>query len=619
MKYSYHLVKKIFILFVFSTFLSSLPAQTAQERFETAQAIARQKLKLDLFQGDKKEWPNTESGNNRNATEEEQVNATDAAESEVHAAINLVDTNNIIVSAMKFIGPDNKLEFSIYYTYDFGQSWSLSSFKGIPPTAISPIGGGDPVLLFDSQGHAHFFCLFIDQIDFINAKVQLLWAKSEDGGATWDVKPEPIAEGEISTLLFIIGELVDKEWAAYDDSPQSPFKGTTYFSYSYQDLQLTEQNYQIHLKRKLLGENEFEDMPTIIAGDEYGLVQFVSLDTDQEGTLHMLFYAQPVGESEFALFYRNSLDGGTTFSDPINISYAHVSCFPATIFTSSCKIKGVDRLWSCNSIRADDTNCPTSGNLYVVWSGDGIRSEETYGFDIYFMKSEDGGNTWSDPIVLNDDFATNDSTHNFFPALEVTSKGVVVVSWYDRREDPNNISTKYYMTYSTDGGETFVPDFPASTAASDFCKIGDRNGSFGVGEYTTIISTGGYTIPIWADGRTNDGNVDLYASFFPINSNHTLTGVEEIVPITPDFTFTSLSPNPASNQVNLNFTLKKPSKINALIFNVEGQLVRELGNTAYVQGDHQISINVSDLDTGTYSMKMQTEFGRYSSLFVVVR
>ena len=71
-------------------------------------------------------------------------------ESEIHAAINPTDSNNLVVSAMHVA---SGLVFPIYYTKDFGQTWKQSTFHPFPYDSRATIaGGGDPVLVYDANG-----------------------------------------------------------------------------------------------------------------------------------------------------------------------------------------------------------------------------------------------------------------------------------------------------------------------------------------------------------------------------------------------------------------------------------------------------------------------------------
>jgi hypothetical protein len=52
------------------------------------------------------------------------------------------------------------------------------------------------------------------------------------------------------------------------------------------------------------------------------------------------------------------------------------------------------------------------------------------------------------------------------PVVAVNGDGVVGVAWYDRREDPTRRCWKKYFAASLDGGETFTPNVPLSSAPS---------------------------------------------------------------------------------------------------------------------------------------------------------
>jgi len=83
------------------------------------------------------------------------------------------------------------------------------------------------------------------------------------------------------------------------------------------------------------------------------------------------------------------------------------------------------------------------------------------------------------------------------------------------------------VAYSTDGGKTFTNPIIASTVPSNFATIGMKNNEFGIGEYNQVISTKGYAIPVWSDGRTGTGDLNVYASFIKLGDGS--TSVEKIV------------------------------------------------------------------------------------------
>jgi hypothetical protein len=81
--------------------------------------------------------------------------STGTPESEVHAAINPTDTTNIVVGPIH-ISPASGMILPIYYTTNFGASWTKSSYQAIPYEFGAQIsGGGDPVFAFDADGKVY--------------------------------------------------------------------------------------------------------------------------------------------------------------------------------------------------------------------------------------------------------------------------------------------------------------------------------------------------------------------------------------------------------------------------------------------------------------------------------
>src|SRR5262249_17368917 len=80
---------------------------------------------------------------------------------------------------------------------------------------------------------------------------------------------------------------------------------------------------------------------------------------------------------------------------------------------------------------------PTNANhLFLVYpdhTGSGGTLDRG---DIYFVRSTNGGTTWSAPVKVNDDVTRRDQWQ---PAIAITPDGKsLCVAWYDRRLDPNN-------------------------------------------------------------------------------------------------------------------------------------------------------------------------------------
>lgn len=545
------------------------------------------------------------------------ISETPETESEIHAAVNPADTNNIIVAAMKFTEGQivNNLTFPIYYTQDFGASWNLSSFDGVNDLSSGTLvaGGGDPVLVFDSEGTAYLSWLTLTLDLSFSFKISLNWAVSSDGGATWVRQPTVIDEGTVIDLENPDSRFVDKQWMAVDQS-SSPFKDHIYTAYA--EINLTDTTYNILVKHKSVEAEAFSEAVELTT-DDFLFAQFSSIDVDASGGIHVMFAGGRASDSAFGLFHSYSNDGGQSFSAPVRISAFSLTCFPPGAGVA-CDLVGIDssRVYPSPHLRVDHSGGQYDGRLYAVWTANGQNAIETAGTDVYFAMSDDQGANWSTPIVLNDD--DNPDLHQFFPSLTVNDFGTLVVTWYDRREDPSNLMTQFFMTYSTDGGQSFEPNFAVSSAGSDFSVIGQSNANFGIGEYTQVVSTDSYAIPFWADGRTNDGNIEIFTALIPIDGSP-VVGVQETQSLSTQFSVAGPYPSPAKDHAQLEVGLKEASKVQVFLLSSDGQLITTLVNDQLSLGQHRFDLELEHLSEGQYFCIIKTDFGFRTKAISVVK
>lgn len=127
------------------------------------------------------------------------------------------------------------------------------------------------------------------------------------------------------------------------------------------------------------------------------------------------------------------------------------------------------------------------GTIYVSWSDQRNGENNT---DVWLAKSADKGNTWSDPIRVNDDEVTMMGRHQCYNWMSVDPvSGNIYLVFYDRREH-EGLETDVYMAISTDGGQTFSNE-----------KISDQpfepDNNIYMGDYINIAAYAGYVRPIW--------------------------------------------------------------------------------------------------------------------------
>jgi hypothetical protein len=377
---------------------------------------------------------------------------------------------------------------------------------------------------------------------------------------------------------------------------------------------------KIILKKKLPNENQFSDKEVDVSKGQYSLAQFSMPGVDNNGNIHVIFYGAKNNQNSF--YYARSTDGGNTFSDESKITNFVISGAAMLPGDNNEDITGIsrNRLYPSPQIAIDKSSASTSGNIYFVWSCHGITKNNQHGLDVYFMKSTDGGISWSSPVIINDDIPASRKVNQFYPSITVNDNGVVIVTWYDKREDKvTDLQTNLYMAYSFDGGNTFTKNFRVSTAPTNFATIGTRNSQFGIGEYTQVLSTKGYAIPVWTDGRNNNGNLNIYTAFIPISKDVDGIQAERIEAITDKYQLFEPVPNVASSDVKIGFRLKAASSVSASLVNESGSVVREIAPAEFNTGDHSYNINVAGLAPGVYFFRLETEFGLSVRKIVVQR
>jgi len=139
--------------------------------------------------------------------------------------------------------------------------------------------------------------------------------------------------------------------------------------------------------------------------------------------------------------------------------------------------------------------------------------------DVALRCSPDQGHSWTELRRLNDD-ATGNGLAQYLPHLATTSTGRLDAVFYDRRDDPDNIGTEVFFTWSNDGGQHFAPNRQVSAESFD-SRIGQQylgaaaQGQVEFGSRLGLLSEPARALMAWADTRNsrpaNTGQ-DLFAS-----------------------------------------------------------------------------------------------------------
>ncbi len=134
-------------------------------------------------------------------------------------------------------------------------------------------------------------------------------------------------------------------------------------------------------------------------------------------------------------------------------------------------------------------------------------------FDVYHVRSIDGGKTWSAPTRLSDD-PPEDLAGKYHPDLAIAPDGRVEVAWWDFRHDNGNFATDVYLATSRDNGISWSRNIRV-TDRSVNRRIGVWYNNSDIRQAPGIVATNRYTLVGWDDTRHGDETTqtqDVYSS-----------------------------------------------------------------------------------------------------------
>lgn len=148
-----------------------------------------------------------------------------------------------------------------------------------------------------------------------------------------------------------------------------------------------------------------------------------------------------------------------------------------------------------------------SDYVYSVFTAyNGIYAE-----DVFFSRSQNGGNTWSVPLWVNDDDTSNSQ---FFPSITVTPDREIHIIWGDRRDDPDNYLYNVYYDSVPFAGP-FNGGLGTDEKISETQSDPTVQNPIYIGDYFDIASTSTNDVfVVWTDTR-NDGDQDIYFAESP--------------------------------------------------------------------------------------------------------
>lgn len=336
------------------------------------------------------------------------------------------------------------LNASLYATTGDGKAWPFNS---------------DPVVAIDKAGHLFLADLYFQDSDLGNNANGLYVSVGSFAGGFTTAATKPVAVNTSKTTTLF----EDKEWIAVDNSASAPASGgNVYVSWSH----FVGDTATIFFSRSTDHGTTWSAGKAIsVVGQD---VQGSEVAVGPNGEVYVTWEAFGTG-SNVELFIAKSTDGGQTFSAPKAIT---------PIFTDLANNASF-RKDSFPSLAVN----PLNGEVVIVYSAQVTGK----GQEVLFIRSKDGGATFSVPTNLND-VASGDQ---FMPSVAIDKFGVIHVSWFDTRSTGSASRYNIYATYSKDNGATFAPNAKVTAAA-----INASSTDF-IGDYAGIAAANGVAHPIW--------------------------------------------------------------------------------------------------------------------------
>ena len=135
---------------------------------------------------------------------------------------------------------------------------------------------------------------------------------------------------------------------------------------------------------KPAGASAFVPGEVYVSPDSMALVQFTSIDVDDQGGVHVSYFAS-ADEENYALWHTLSTDGGASFGTPTKISDIVVPRFSAKDSNGTIDGLNPERVYPCPQLAVGRGS--HASEVYMTWTGRGITERESNGVDIYFCRN----------------------------------------------------------------------------------------------------------------------------------------------------------------------------------------------------------------------------------------
>ncbi|KPJ63503.1 hypothetical protein AMJ44_14390 [candidate division WOR-1 bacterium DG_54_3] len=455
--------------------------------------------------------------------------------------------------------------------------------------------------------------------------IDIYYNRSDDGGCSWGIGRRLTYSDSFSINGAMAAARGSNVYLVWSDCYSGIF-----FKRSLDDGNSWSENVQLSYNPNC---EYYYGIPDIVVGDD--------------GRIHIVW--DDNREGQFEIYYICSLNGGTSWEPETRLTYTGGTGCPKIMADA---FGNVHIVWNkyVGKGQEGDTLYQPWANIYRGWR----RSLGKGGpYEIYYMRSTNGGDIWGPEIRL-----AHGSGTSMWPSVATDGSGRVHVVWSDSRDNPEY--WEVYYKRSTNGGDSWGPDTRLTYGGAN-----RRNWTM------SIIATDGsdWEHIVWVDERDDNynGDSELYykrsmdggetwelekrltnasgAGYNPsmatddYNRVHIVWGeeyrvedvawniyykrsgfgcdgwevsvdqVQEAMAIPSQYSLSQNYPNPFNPDTRIEYSLPQDSQVKLTVYNTLGQRVKTLVNEEQKSGFHTVRWNGEneegrDVSSGIYFYRM---------------
>jgi hypothetical protein len=459
----------------------------------------------------------------------------------------------------KFSSGAYRIAIKTRASFDGGNSWSIVNTL---PHFGTGFGSADVSMAFDNNG-----LLFISYIDYKQAPDSggIYVARSFNGGINWDTPTKAFDMYDVANKRPI-----DRPWLVVDYSSTAN-SGTLYITTKPAPwIAPPNRNYF-----KVSSDSGYTwtsidnvDGGTHLVGNLIS-APMAAPATTINGNFCAAYPSYVTAQNPLPAYYL-----GTSSNKGQTFSYTTIlAAVPTPLDTN---YKGGYRLV---------TN-PIDSNKIVFL----IPNSDNGDVDIMALHSNDGGQTWSGNIRVNDDTLANGKAQDMVWG-SFNEQGNLVVTWRDRRNSTANgfwnAGYDFYYATSTDNGQTFSANQKLTSQFVSFDSVLTQSGN----DFMSCVYSGDTLCTVWGDTRNGKMNIFFAKTIASTNTNVGISLLDG------EETQWKIFPNPTNDYLNITLPNEMLNK-EISVYNASGKKLfsQTIRNT-------NININMQTFANGIYFLK----------------